>query len=438
MRKNTNKTTQSNPKTPKTATQAKQDLQRLQATQKRYESERQTAQESGDERKAQAYEKMIATNAKRIEKALDEYRQAVQRESATGILQAERERAKADYLKRLESMDENERLQEMENALKDLPVNDTETITDETAQTMGERIAIRALKTTYQASGNPFILRLYCGLIVDILHNTKSATDNITDGYDIAQNAVLFLLSYRGQKLTDNANNGETDKDGNPVNILRACFRIVGRYIDGERQKEYKRAYLEDADGVFYEIPFKWDLPTIADYKAVARVIEKLKLSQMEKRIFSMRMQGKSRDEIATALNIARGNVNTYCQRIAKKAQAVYGVDEKTLETANNARARETAKRKAETAKRNANPTATKTADFESKTHAQKIATLKRLYRQAIKDGNQEKADKIKRFAVRLEKQHRQETATGEKQAEIEKRLARLMRQVNAPHPVKA
>ena len=371
-------------------------------------------------------------------KALAKYRKQLFANSATGILQAERQRAKMEYLKRLESMDENERLQEMENALNALPVNATETIADETAQTMGERIAIRALKTTYQASGNPFILRLYCGLIVDILHNTKSATDNVTDGYDIAQNAVLFLLSYRGQKLTDNANNGETDKDGNPITILRACFRVVGRYIDGERQKEYKRAYLEDADGVLYEIPFKWDLPTIADYKAVSRVIEKLKLSQMEKRIFSMRMQGKSRDEIASALNIARGNVNTYLQRIAKKAQAVYGVDEKTLETANGARARETQKRKAENTKRNAHPTTTKTADFESKTHAQKIATLKRLYKKAKASGNQEKADKIKAFAIHLEKQHRQEIATGEKQAEIEKRLARLMRQVNAPQPVKA
>ena len=379
-----------------------------------------------------------ATKKRLTGKALAKYRNALFANSATGILQAERQRAKMEYLKRLESMSESERLQEMENAENALPVNDTETIADETAQTMGERIAIRALKTTYQASGNPFILRLYCGLIVDILHNTKSATDNITDGYDIAQNAVLFLLSYRGQKLTDNANNGETDKDGNPVSILRACFRVIGRYIDGERQKEYKRAYLEDAVGVIYEIPFKWDLPTIADYKAVSRVIEKLKLSQMEKRIFSMRMQGKSRDEIATALSIARGNVNTYLQRIAKKAQAVYGVDENALSIASKARANETAKRKAETAKRNAHPTTTKTADFESKTHAEKIATLKRLYKKAKASGNQEKADKIKAFAIRLERQHRQEIATAEKQAKIEKRVARLMRQVNAPQPVKA
>ena len=178
-------------------------------------------------------------------------------------------------------------------------------------------------------------------------------------------------------------------------------------------------------------------MPTIADYKAVSRVIEKLKLSQMEKRIFSMRMQGKSRDEIATALSIARGNVNTYLQRIAKKAQAVYGVDENAVSIASKARANETAKRKAETAKRNAHPTTTKTANFESKTHAEKIATLKRLYKKAKASGNQEKADKIKAFAIRLERQHRQEIATAEKQAEMEKRLARLMRQVNAPQPVK-
>ena len=82
-------------------------------------------------------------------KALAKYRKQLFANSATGILQAERQRAKMEYLKRLESMDENERLQEMENALNALPVNDTETIADETAQTMGERIAIRALKTTY-------------------------------------------------------------------------------------------------------------------------------------------------------------------------------------------------------------------------------------------------------------------------------------------------
>ena len=371
-------------------------------------------------------------------KRLETYRKQLFANSANGILQAEKERAKQEYLKRLESMSESERLQEMENAVNALPVDDNETITDATAQTMGERIAVRALKTTYQASGNPFILRLYCGLIVDILHNTKTATETITDGYDIAQNAVLFLLSYRGQKLTDGANNGEKDKDGNGITILRACFRIVGRYIDGERQKEYKRAYIEDENGLVYEIPFKWDLPTIADYKAVKRVIERLKLSQMEKRIFAMRMQGKSNTETANALSITENAVKVYRNRIRAKVAKVYGVDEKTAETAEKVRANETARRKTETAKRNATPTATKTADFDGKTYAEKIATLKRLYKKAKASGNAETAEKIKRYAVKLAKQHRNETATAEKQTEIEKRLARLVKQANAPQTAKA
>lgn len=432
MKKNSKNQATTNATTnAKNALQVKQSLQRLQETQKRYESERQTAQESGNERKAQAYEKMLATNAKRIEKTLEEYRQATARESAQGILKAERERAKAEYLKRLESMSEEERLEELSKKADKMPINESEVIDDITAQTMGERIAVKAIKTAYQASGNPFMLQLYSGLIVDILYSTKNAKSVISDGYDIAQIAIGFLLSYKGKKLSEES--GLLNKDGESVTILRACFKAVNSYIMGERQTSYKKVYLEDIEGVFYEVPFKWDLPTIYDYKAVVNVIKKLKLSQMEKRILSMRMQGKSREDIATLLGVARGNVNTYLQRIAKKVQAVYGVEENALDNASKAREKETKKRNEETKKRNATPTQTKATDFESKTHAEKIATLKRLYLKAKAKGNEEKAENIKRYALKLEKDERRAQEVNTKQADIEKRLARLIKQANAP-----
>lgn len=327
-------------------------------------------------------------------------------------------------------------------------------INDETIDGIAKAFSIQAIKTAMQSGGNPetaetaekaqtggnfnFMYSLYVGAVRDNTQAEKDYKTPFSDAKDIAQTACVFLCNYRGKLLTDNAENGKTDKNGNPVSVGRACFQAMNAYINGERQKEYKRAYLDDENGAFYEIPLFWDMPTITDYKAVCRVIEKLKLSQMEKRILRYRMQGKSLAEIAFAVSLAEGTIKTYCNRIKTKCKKVYGVDETTAETAQKARANETAKRKAETAKRNETPTTTKTADFESKTTAEKVATLKRLYKKAKANGETAKAEKIRRFALKLIKAETAKAETAEKQKEIEKRLARLVKQANAPQTAKA
>ena len=63
-----------------------------------------------------------------------------------------------------------------------------EIITAENVQTIGECIAIKALKTCYQKGGQPFVYSLYCGLIADITENKKTGAP-LSDGYDIAQTA---------------------------------------------------------------------------------------------------------------------------------------------------------------------------------------------------------------------------------------------------------
>lgn len=377
-----------------------------------------------------------ATNntAKRIKgKALEAHRQMLFERSSIGILLRERERAQKALQAKLASMSEEERLSEMDKALNALPLNETDDINAESVQQMGERIAVRSLKTTYQASGNPFILRLYCGLIVDIMYNIKNAKAIVSDGYDIVQTAILFLLSHKGKKLTDKIDDSE-----NAISILRACFREIGRYIDGERQKEYKKVYIEDVEnGLVYEIPFKWDMPTLTDYISVKNTIEKLGLSRMEKRIISLRLQGKSNTEIADSLSITESAVKVYRNRIRAKVAKTFDVTEKTAEKAEAIRTKETAKRKAETAKRNENQTATKSNAFEGKTHAEKIATLKRLYKKAKASGNAEKAEAIKRYAVKLEKQHQRQKLTAEAQAKIEKRILKLISKADAPQVAK-
>lgn len=210
--------------------------------------------------------------------------------------------------------------------LAPVQVNNAEIITAENVQTMGERIAVRALKTCYQKGGQPFIYTLYCGLIADITENKKTGAP-LSDGYDIAQTACAYLCEYIGKTLQDTTTDGQTDKDGNPVDVLRGCFRAVNHYIMGERQREYKRAYIDDLDengnALIYEIPAFWDMPTATDYKTVTAKIAEMGLSMNEKKFLTYRLRGYSLEKIAPIMGVKRDTLNVYRKRLKDKAQKI-------------------------------------------------------------------------------------------------------------------
>lgn len=203
--------------------------------------------------------------------------------------------------------------------------NPAEIITADNVQTMGERIAVRALKTCYQKGGQPFIYALYCGLVADITENKKAGLP-LSDGYDIAQTASAFLCEYIGKTLQDTTTDGQTDKDGQPVTILRACFRAVNRYIMGERQHDYKRVYVDDVDEngatLYYEIPAEWDTPTATDYKHITAVIKALNLTSRQAQILRYRLSGKSIHQIADILKIHRKTLQEHMQALQRKYTA--------------------------------------------------------------------------------------------------------------------
>lgn len=204
--------------------------------------------------------------------------------------------------------------------------NAAEIITADNVQTMGERIAVRALKTCYQKSGQPFIYTLYCGLIADITENKKTVAP-LSDGYDIAQTACAFLCAYIGKRLNDTANDGEKDKDGNPVSVLRACFRAVNRYIMGERQREYKRAYVDEIDengnALYYEIPDEWDIPTVTDYKRVLQIIGQLNLPQRQKQVLRYRLRGLSVNATAQKMGVTKQAVQNLLRKVQARAEKI-------------------------------------------------------------------------------------------------------------------
>ena len=212
---------------------------------------------------------------------------------------------------------------------KPAPIADTaspaEIITADNVQTMGERIAVRALKTCYQKGGQPFIYALYCGLVADITENKKTGAP-LSDGYDIAQTASAYLCEYIGKTLQDKTTDGQTDKDGQPVTILLACFRAVNRYIMGERQHDYKRVYVDEIDEngatLYYEIPAEWDTPTATDYKHITAVIKALNLTSRQAQILRYRLSGKSIHQIADILKIHRKTLQEHVQALQRKYTA--------------------------------------------------------------------------------------------------------------------
>lgn len=206
------------------------------------------------------------------------------------------------------------------------PTTTAEKITAENVQSLGKRFAIKALKTYYQKSGMPFVYSLYCGLIADITENKKTGAP-LSDGYDVAQTACAVLCAYIGKRLDDTSADGQTDKNGNPITIKTAVFRAVSKYVNGERQREYKRAYIDDLDengnALIYEIPAFWDMPTATDYKTVTAKIAEMGLSMNEKKFLTYRLRGYSLEKIAPIMGVKRDTLNAYRKRLKDKAQKI-------------------------------------------------------------------------------------------------------------------
>lgn len=195
-------------------------------------------------------------------------------------------------------------------------------ITADSVQQIAEIVAVTALKVNYAKSGMPFIYKLYCGLIADITENKKTGAP-FSDGYDIAQQVAEFLCGYIGKKTTDTTTDGQTDKNGNPIDIWRACFRVANGYILREKRREFKRVYVDDidADGntLYYEIPAEWDTPTATDYKSITATLKALNLTSRQAQILRYRLSGKSLHQIADILKIHRKTLQEHMQAIQRK-----------------------------------------------------------------------------------------------------------------------
>lgn len=202
--------------------------------------------------------------------------------------------------------------------------NENNHITPETLQQMANAITIRALKTNLAKSGNKMIEKLLFDAIA-FTHNPETVQGG--EGTALIQETALYLWQYNGKSLDETTTDGQTDKDGNSITILRGAFRNIRKHIYGHEQRQYKQVYLEDytAENGEIAVPFMWDMPTYTDYVTTTDIIAALELTENQKTILAKRLQGYSLQEIADTKGTSKQAIANTLAKIGKKYIVLYG-----------------------------------------------------------------------------------------------------------------
>lgn len=175
-------------------------------------------------------------------------------------------------------------------------------ISAENVQKMGEVIALTCIKTVIIRSGKD-LHYLYKGLLRD-MNRSKDDYSPLSNAYDIAQEAMLFLCQHIGKKLGDDY----TTKYGKVVTIKSACYRCADNYL----QKQYTR-YMANTISLNERImsePVKpFDDEQKNDYTVVDGLISKMKLTAVEYETLCAYMAGLTYLEVTRLLNVNRTTI---------------------------------------------------------------------------------------------------------------------------------
>lgn len=98
-------------------------------------------------------------------------------------------------------------------------------ITENNVQKMGEVIALCAIKTVIVRGGKD-LHNLYKGLLRDV-NRSENDMSRYSDGYEVAQESMLFLCQHMGKRLDD----VYYTKTGRKTTIKQACFSVADRYL---------------------------------------------------------------------------------------------------------------------------------------------------------------------------------------------------------------
>lgn len=200
-------------------------------------------------------------------------------------------------------------------------------ITAENVSKLGEIIAARALKTMYQKSGMSYIWDLYKGLITDV-RERKISGEPFSDGMDVAQEASLYLTPYIGERIDTATRDGQTDKNGEKIDVWRGAFRACHKWIRKEKKRVLTEISVdeinENGERVYYKIPYEWDIDKAEDLKRLFSLVDALHLTARQAQVFRYRMRGIAVDDkSASNHGKKRDSVRTIAAAMGITARAV-------------------------------------------------------------------------------------------------------------------
>lgn len=175
-------------------------------------------------------------------------------------------------------------------------------ITADNIKKIGELIALLTIRTVMCRSGKD-LYRLYDGLIKDC-NKSNDSLDEYSDGYDIAQTAMLFLCEHIGKRLGDNY----TTAHGNIISIKQACFRFTDRYLDKQFTRHLAHTTVINDSVASSHITFIED-ESNNDYTAVDALIERMNLTQGEYDVLCAYMSGLTYLEVTQLLTVNRTTI---------------------------------------------------------------------------------------------------------------------------------
>ena len=193
-------------------------------------------------------------------------------------------------------------------------MSDNSVITTENVIHIGEIIALCALKTRIKKTGINFD-GLYQGLVHDIYRKSDSV-EPFTDGYDIANTAIVFLCQHIGKHLGDTI----SDRYGKPATVRQCCYRYVDTYLYYQYVMPIESwVSLDDEFVKEPSVDFKIYTASEDEYTVVDDKISAMKLKKNENNVLSCYMAGLGHIETAKMLNLDRTTVWRCRQKIKGK-----------------------------------------------------------------------------------------------------------------------
>ena len=185
-------------------------------------------------------------------------------------------------------------------------------ITAKNAQRMGEVIALCTIKTVMVRGGKD-LHNLYKGLLRDV-NRSENDMRCYSEGYEIAQEAMLFLCQNMGKKLDDIY----ITKTGRKMTIKQACFSVADRYL----AKNFVSPMLNTTsldEQITTEPETILDDEQKNDYTTFDRLISKMHLTAVEYETLSILMAGFTMLQIGKILNVNRTTIWRRQNSIRKK-----------------------------------------------------------------------------------------------------------------------